>query len=186
VKKETVAGGVAYSVLHVSPFAWFGLAVLFVLATIPVVLSALGDQYVSHTYFMGKEIFHHTFVHFLFLGSFFAVMTLGVLSVTAAKYVITLRPELITVRWRVFPHLGWTWTLVPGGEVKVALAYLGVRVNRRPVPEVLVVSTNGEISFGSILPYEVREFLCAAIHDYYHGATSVRAGQGSAASVRAV
>ena len=41
---------------------------------------------------------------------------------------------------------------------------------------------NGEIGFGKILPNDVKEFLGAAMHDYYNGAGLVTAGQAVIAS----
>jgi hypothetical protein len=51
--------------------------------------------------------------------------------------------------------------------VRVKLAFDGTEINGKPVPAVVMASGGKEISFGSMLKDDVKEYLAGAIQHYY-------------------
>ena len=172
VKMGMVDGGVTCRVRSSSLFGW-----LWLLGTGMALVVIFTDLAQGDAFVMGEWVPHPSFRHFFALGAFLAFFSLPGLAFTVASYVVTLKPDSVTVRWRVLPNLGWTWTLPAGGGVKVFLAHRGSSANKKPVPALVIASQGREISFGGFLPYDVKEFLGAAIHDYYNGAGLVRTSQ---------
>jgi hypothetical protein len=88
---------------------------------------------------------------------------------TIARYRVELTDDLLTVRWRILPYVGWTWRLPVGDEVKVTLAYRGSSENDKPVEAIIVSSEGKDIDFGAFLANDVKDFLAGAIRHYYAG-----------------
>jgi hypothetical protein len=104
---------------------------------------------------------------FLFMGLIYVPFLLIGLAFSLARYRVTLSDEAFTVRWRILPYLGWTWTLPVGEGVAVTLAFRGSSDNKKPVESIVVTSLGKETHFGAFLPADVKEFLAGAIQHYY-------------------
>ena len=115
----------------------------------------------------GRPIAHPEWWQFVLLGLFYLPFFAVGFALTVARYTVRLSPDRLRVRWRCLPGVGWTWELPAGSSVRVTLAYRGATENDRPVPAVVVVSDGREITFGSFLGKDVKDFLRAAIVDYY-------------------
>ena len=107
--------------------------------------------------------------HGLFLGLFYVPFFLVGFAFTVARYRVELTDDMVVVRWRILPYVGWTWRLPVGDEVKVSLAYRGSSQNDKPVESVVVTSQGAAIDFGAFLSADVKEYLAGAICYYYAG-----------------
>ena len=105
--------------------------------------------------------------HYLQLTALYVPFLLIGFAFTVSRYRVTLTDDQITVRWRIIPFIGWTWSLAVGDRVAVKLAYDGTEINGKPVPAVVMASGGKEISFGSMLKDDVKEYLAGAIQHYY-------------------
>lgn len=115
----------------------------------------------------GRLVAHPEWWQFALLGLFYAPFFFVGFALTVSRYTVRLSPDRLRVRWRFLPGLGWTWELPVGAEVGATLAYRGAEENDRPVAAVVVASDGREIAFGSFLAKDVKDFLRAAIVDYY-------------------
>jgi hypothetical protein len=107
--------------------------------------------------------------HFALLALFYIPFFLVGFAFTIARYRVELTDDLLIVRWRILPYVGWTWRLPVGDEVKVTLAYRGSSENDKPVEAIIVSSEGKDIDFGAFLANDVKDFLAGAIHHYYAG-----------------
>jgi hypothetical protein len=164
VATEILADGVAYSVRQGSCFGWFWLIFTMVHCAFMVYGLSRGVVRSNH-----QVITNPTGWHFLFMALFYAPFFLIGFGFTVARCRIELTQAGVAVRWRILPGIGWTWHLPAGEEVRVVLAYRGVRANKRPVQAIAISSQGKELSFGSMLTDDVKEYLAAAILDYYQG-----------------
>jgi len=156
--------GVAYGVRLGTWFGWFWLVFTCVHGVALFYGLSHGSVKMS-----GRLVAHPAWWHFALLALFYVPFFLVGFAFTVARYQVILRDDLVTVRWRILPGLGWTWTLPAGDAVKVSLAYRGSQQNKRPVESVVVASQGKELHFGAFLPEDVKERLAALIR-YYYGA----------------
>jgi hypothetical protein len=105
--------------------------------------------------------------HYLGLALFYVPFFLVGFAFTVARYRIELTDDLIVVRWRILPYIGWTWRLPVGDEAKVSLAFRGSSENDKPSAAIVVASQGKDIDFGAFLADDVKEFLAGAIQYYY-------------------
>jgi len=124
----------------------------------------------------GRMVVQPEWWHFALLALFYVPFFLVGFAFTLARYRVSLSDDLIAVRWRILPWVGWTWTLPIGDEVSVSLAFRGSRENKKPVESVVVASQGKELHFGAFLPADVKEFLAGLIRHYYGDAPSVGVG----------
>ena len=115
----------------------------------------------------GRMVANPGWWYFALLALFYVPFFLVGFTFTLSTYAVRLAPDRLRVRWRVLPGLGWTWELPVGAEVRTTLAYRGAEENDRPVAAIVVSSDGREIDFGSFLAKDVKDFLRAAIVDYY-------------------
>jgi uncharacterized membrane protein len=118
----------------------------------------------------GQLVTHPSVWHFLGLSAFYALFFAVGFAFTLSRYTIRLADAEATVRFRLFPFVGWTWRLAVGEVIRVSLAYRGARENNNAVTAVVLVSNGKEISFGSFLAKDVKEYLASAIDGFYNGA----------------
>jgi hypothetical protein len=117
----------------------------------------------------GRTVAQPEWWHFALLALFYVPFFLVGFAFTLARYRVSLADDLITVRWRVLPWVGWTWTLPVGDDVAVTLAFRGSRENEKPVESVVIASRGKELHFGAFLPADVKDFLAGAIRHHYAG-----------------
>jgi hypothetical protein len=117
----------------------------------------------------GTVVAHAAWWHYLVLALFYVPFFLVGFAFTIARYRVELTDDLLTVRWRILPYVGWTWRLPVGDEVKVTLAYRGSSENDKPVEAIIVSSEGKDIDFGAFLANDVKGFLAGAIRHYYAG-----------------
>jgi hypothetical protein len=117
----------------------------------------------------GTVVAHAAWWHYLVLALFYVPFFLVGFAFTIARYRVELTDDLLTVRWRILPYVGWTWRLPVGDEVKVTLAYRGSSENDKPVEAIIVSSEGKDIDFGAFLANDVKDFLAGAIRHYYAG-----------------
>jgi len=151
-------------------FGWFWLA--FTCVHCVAMFYGLSDGSVKMS---GTIVAHATWWHYLGLALFYVPFFLVGFAFTIARYRVELTDDLITVRWRILPYLGWTWTLPLGEGVAVTLAFRGSSENDKPVESVVIRSLGQETHFGAFLPPDVKEFLAGAIRHYY-GEPAAEAG----------
>ena len=106
---------------------------------------------------------------YLGLALFYVPFFLVGFAFTVARYRVELTDDMVVVRWRILPYIGWTWRLPVGDEVKVSLAYRGSSENDKPSMAIVVASQGKDIDFGAFLADDVKEFLAGAIRYYYGG-----------------
>jgi len=106
---------------------------------------------------------------YLGLALFYVPFFLVGFAFTVARYRVELTNDMVVVRWRILPYIGWTWHLPVGDEVKVSLAYRGSSENDKPSMAIVVASQGKDIDFGAFLADDVKEFLAGAIRFYYAG-----------------
>jgi hypothetical protein len=154
--------GVAYGVRLGTWFGWIWLAFTSFHCVALFYGLAQGSLKMN-----GRTVAHPEWWHFALLALFYAPFFLVGFAFTLARYQVILRDDLVTVRWRILPGLGWTWTLPAGDAVKVSLAYRGSRRNKQPVESIVVESLGKEIDFGAFLAEDTKERLAALIRHYY-------------------
>ena len=115
----------------------------------------------------GRLVVHPTWGDYAQLVGSYVPFLLAGIALTAARYRVTLTDDRVVVRWRMLPFVGWTWSLAVGEQVAVKLAYDGTEVNGKPVPAVVMSSEGRQLSFGSLLKADVKEYLAGAIQHYY-------------------
>ncbi len=115
----------------------------------------------------GRMVTQPEWWHFALLALFYVPFFLVGFAFTIARYRVELTDDLLTVRWRILPYVGWTWRLPVGDEVKVSLAYRGSSENDKPAVAIVVASQGKDIDFGAFLADDVKEFLAGAIRYYY-------------------
>ncbi len=164
VDVEPLGEGVVYSAGQGSCFGWFWL--IFTTTHCFFMFSGLSHGTVRANH---RVITNPTFMHFFLMGLFYVPFFFVGLAFTVSRFRVELQSDCIAVRWRVLPGVGWTWRLTVAGAVDAVLDYRGARVNKRPVRAVVLKSDGKEIAFGSFLSDDVKEYLAAAVVDYYHG-----------------
>ncbi len=164
--------GVSYGVRLGTWFGWFWLVFTCVHCVALFYGMSQGAVKVN-----GRMVAQPEWWHFALLALFYVPFFLVGLAFTLARYRVSLTDDLIAVRWRIFPGIGWTWTLPVGEEVSVSLAFRGSRENKKPVESVVIASQGKETHFGAFLPADVKEFLAGAIRHYYGE------GEGTAAFI---
>ncbi len=118
---------------------------------------------------------HPSVWHFLGLAAFYWLFFAVGFAFTLSRYTIRLADAQATVRYRLFPFVGWTWRLAVGESIRVSLAYRGARENGSAVNAVVLSSEGKEISFGSFLAKDVKQHLASAIDGFYNGETDGKA-----------
>ena len=162
VSAKTGFQATAYETRLGGCFGWFWLA--FTCVHCVAMFYGLSDGSVKMS---GTIVAHATWWHYLVLALFYVPFFLVGFAFTIARYRVELTDDLITVRWRILPYVGWTWRLPVGDEVKVTLAYRGSSENDKPVEAVIVSSEGKDIDFGAFLANDVKEFLAGAVRHYY-------------------
>jgi hypothetical protein len=99
------------------------------------------------------------------------------------SYEIVFSDEALVVRRYVFRRLVAEWRLPVGDEVRVGLAYRGVRARYRSKSggsfaqlSVVVSGGDGEIVFGTDLDHARRARLAILIDHHYNGAAEISRG----------
>lgn len=150
-------------------FGWFWLA----FTTIHCALMFWGLVHGQvHSGRNGPVIADPSVWHYLGFVAFYSVFFAVGFAFTLSRYTVRLRDDLITVRYRLFPFVGWTWQLAAGEAVQVSLGYRGARSNGRAEKAVVVVSDGKEINFGSFLEADVKGYLASSIDAYYNAPES--------------
>ncbi len=166
--------GVTYGVRLGTWFGWFWL--IFTCVHCVALFYGLSEGSVKMN---GRLVAQPEWWYFALLALFYVPFFLVGFAFTLARYRLTLTDALVTLRWRILPCLGWTWTLPAGDAVKVTLAFRGSRENKKPVDAVVVASQGKEIHFGAFLPEDVKEHLGGLIRHYYGEAPSADAGSAA-------
>jgi hypothetical protein len=174
VKVESDFQGVAYGVRLGTWFGWFWL--IFTCVHCVALFYGMSQGSVKMN---GRMIAQPDWWHFALLALFYVPFFLVGFAFTIARYRLTLTDELVTLRWRILPYLGWTSTLPAGDAVKVTLAFRGSKQNKQPMDSVVVASQGKEIHFGAFLPDDVKERLAGLIRHYYGDAPSVDTGSAA-------
>jgi len=167
VSVESDFQGVSYGVRLGTWFGWFWL--IFTCVHCVALFYGLSQGSVKMN---GRMVAQADWWHFALLALFYVPFFLVGFAFTIARYRLTLTDELVTLRWRILPYLGWTSTLPAGDAVKVTLAFRGSRENKKPVDAVVVASQGKEIHFGAFLPGDIKEHLAGLIRHYYGDAPS--------------
>jgi len=162
VKVESDFQGVTYGVRLGTWFGWFWLIFTCVHCVALFYGMSQGSVKVN-----GRMVTQPDWWHFALLALFYVPFFLVGFAFTIARYRLTLTDELVTLRWRILPYLGWTSTLPAGDAVKVTLAFRGSRENKKPVDAVVIASQGKEIHFGAFLPVDIKEHLAGLIRHYY-------------------
>jgi hypothetical protein len=174
VKVESDFQGVSCGVRLGTWFGWFWLIFTCVHCVALFYGMSQGSVKVN-----GRMVTQPDWWHFALLALFYVPFFLVGFAFTIARYRLTLTDELVTLRWRVLPYLGWTSTLPAGDAVKVTLAFRGSKQNKKPVDAVVVASQGKEIHFGAFLPDDVKEHLAGLIRHYYGDAPTADAGSAA-------
>lgn len=174
VSVESDFQGVSYGVRLGTWFGWFWL--IFTCVHCVALFYGLSQGSVKMN---GRMVAQADWWHFALLALFYVPFFLVGFAFTIARYRLTLTDELVTLRWRILPFLGWTSTLSAGDAVKASLAFRGSRENKKPVDAVVVASQGKEIHFGAFLPEEVKEHLAGLIRHYYGDAPTADAGSAA-------
>jgi hypothetical protein len=174
VKVESDFQGVTYGVRLGTWFGWFWL--IFTCVHCVALFYGMSQGSVKMN---GRMVAHPDWWHFALLALFYVPFFLVGFAFTIARYRLTLTDELVTLRWRILPYLGWTSTLPAGEAVKVTLAFRGSRENKKPVDAVVIASQGKEIHFGAFLPVDIKEHLAGLIRHYYGDAPTVDAGSAA-------
>jgi hypothetical protein len=146
-------------------FGWFWLA----FTTVHCVFMFYGLAY-GTVRINGELVAHPSVWHFLGLAAFYSLFFAVGFAFTLSRYTVRLADAQATVRFRLFPFVGWTWRLAVGEVIRVSLAYRGARENNSAVTAVVLASDGKEISFGSFLAKDVKEYLAGSIDGFYNGA----------------
>jgi hypothetical protein len=174
VKVESSFQGVSYGVRLSTGFGWFWL--IFTCVHCVALFYGMSQGSVKMN---GRIVEQPEWWHFALLALFYVPFFLVGFAFTIARYRLTLTDELVTLRWRVLPYLGWTSTLAAGDAVKVSLAFRGSKENKKPVEAVVVASQGKEIHFGAFLSVDIKEHLAGLIRHYYGDAPPADAGSAA-------
>ena len=174
VKVESSFQGVSYGVRLSTGFGWFWL--IFTCVHCVALFYGMSQGSVKMN---GRIVEQPEWWHFALLVLFYVPFFLVGFAFTIARYRLTLTDELVTLRWRVLPYLGWTSTLAAGDAVKVSLAFRGSKENKKPVEAVVVASQGKEIHFGAFLSVDIKEHLAGLIRHYYGDAPPADAGSAA-------
>ena len=174
VSVESDFQGVSYGVRLGTWFGWFWL--IFTCVHCVALFYGLSQGSVKMN---GRMVAQADWWHFALLVLFYVPFFLVGFAFTIARYRLTLTDELVTLRWRILPFLGWTSTLSAGDAVKASLAFRGSRENKKPVDAVVVASQGKEIHFGAFLPVDIKEHLAGLIRHYYGDAPTADAGSAA-------
>ena len=174
VSVESDFQGVSYGVRLGTWFGWFWL--IFTCVHCVALFYGLSQGSVKMN---GRMVAQADWWHFALLALFYVPFFLVGFAFTIARYRLTLTDELVTLRWRILPFLGWTSTLSAGDAVKASLAFRGSRENKKPVDAVVVASQGKEIHFGAFLPVDIKEHLAGLIRHYYGDAPTADAGSAA-------
>jgi hypothetical protein len=164
VSAETGFQGAAYETRLGGCFGWFWL--VFTCVHCVAMFYGLAGGSVKMG---GTVVAHAAWWHYLVLALFYVPFFLVGFAFTIARYRVELTDDLLTVRWRILPYVGWTWRLPVGDDVMVTLAYRGSSENDEPVEAIIVSSEGKDIDFGAFLANDVKDFLAGAIRHYYAG-----------------
>lgn len=159
-----------YATRQGSWFGWFWLTFTTVHCAFMFYGLAQGTVRVNH-----QVVTHPTVWHFLGMAAFYSIFFAVGFAFTLSRYTVRLRDDLLTVRYRLFPFVGWTWKLAVGETIKVSLAFRGARENGNAVSAVVLTSDGKEVSFGSFLAKDVKQHLAAAIDRFYNGSDGATA-----------
>ena len=162
VSAETGFQGAAYETRLGGCFGWFWL--VFTCVHCVAMFYGLAGGSVKMG---GTVVAHAAWWHYLVLALFYVPFFLVGFAFTIARYRVELTDDLLTVRWRILPYVGWTWRLPVGDDVKVTLAYRGSSENDEPVEAIIVSSEGKDIDFGAFLANDVKDFLAGAIRHCY-------------------
>ncbi len=146
-------------------FGWFWLAFTTIHCAFMFYGLSQGALHVNH-----QVVTHPTIWHYLGLSAFYSIFFAVGFAFTLSRYTVRLADAQATVRFRLFPFVGWTWRLAVGEVIRVSLAYRGARENNSAVNAVVLASDGKEISFGSFLAKDVKEYLAGSIDGFYNGA----------------
>lgn len=174
VSVESDFQGVSYGVRLGTWFGWFWL-----IFTCVHCVALFYGMFQGSMKMNGRLVTQPDWWHFALLALFYVPFFLVGFAFTIARYRLTLTDELVTLRWRILPFLGWTSTLSAGDAVKASLAFRGSRENKKPVDAVVVASQGKEIHFGAFLPEDVKEHLAGLIRHYYGDAPTADAGSAA-------
>ncbi len=142
---------------------------------------------VAMTYVTSFDFVKNTAHPFLYAGLLALLPAIAVvclpLSVLLRSYEIVFSDEALVVRRYVFRRLVAEWRLPVGDEVRVGLAYRGVRARRRSKSgggfaqlSMVVSGGDGEIVFGTDLDHARRARLAILIDHHYNGADEISRG----------
>lgn len=159
--------GVSYGVRLGNLFGWLWLAFTCVHGAALFYGLSQGSLKMN-----GRPIEQASWWHFALLGLTYVPFILVGLAFTVARFRLTLTDELVTLRWRILPYVGWTWTLPVGDTVRASLAHRGSLRNRKPVDSVVIASQGKEIHFGAFLAEDVKERLAGLIRHHFGDAPS--------------
>lgn len=152
---------------------WFGWAWLtFTTVHAGFMFSGLAHGTVKMNH---QLVAHPTVWHFLGMAAFYSLFFAVGLALTLSRYTVRLADESVTVRYRLFPLVGWTWRLPVGETIRITLADRGSRHNEQTARAIVLVSGEKEISFGSFLADDVKRYIAAQIDGYYNGYQTVTA-----------
>ena len=174
VSVESDFQGVSYGVRLGTWFGWFWL-----IFTCVHCVALFYGMFQGSVKMNGRMVAQADWWHFALLALFYVPFFLVGFAFTIARYRLTLTDELVTLRWRILPFLGWTSTLSAGDAVKASLAFRGSRENKKPVDAVVVASQGKEIHFGAFLPVDIKEHLAGLIRHYYGDAPTADAGSAA-------
>ena len=162
VSVESGFQGLSYGARVSTKFGWLWMTLATAILILMLYSTAKGVVRIN-----GQLVVEPYWWHYLQLIAFYVPFLLIGFAFTMSRYRVTLADDRITVRWRIIPFIGWTWSLAVGNQVTVKLAYNGTEINGKPVPAVVIASDGKEISFGSMLKDDVKEYLAGAIQHYY-------------------
>jgi hypothetical protein len=162
VSVESDFQGLSYGARVSTKFGWLWMSLATAFFVLMLYSVAQGVVRIN-----GRLVTTPEWWHYLQMTAIYVPFLLIGFAFTMARYRVTLTDGQITVRWRIIPFLGWTWSLAVGDQVRVKLAFDGTEINGKPVPAVVMASGGKEISFGSMLKDDVKEYLAGAIQHYY-------------------
>jgi hypothetical protein len=162
VSVESGFQGLSYGARVTTAFGWVWMTLVTAAFVVMFYATANGTVRIN-----GRLVTEPAWWHYLELTALCVPFLLVGCALTMSRYRVTLTDDQIVIRWRVIPFLGWTWRLAVGDQVSVRLAYDGTEINGKPVPAVVMASGGKEISFGSMLKDDVKEYLAGAIQHYY-------------------
>ncbi len=162
VSVESDFQGLSYGAHVSAKFGWVWMTLATAIFFLMLYATAQGVVRIN-----GRLVTTPEWWHYLQLIALYVPFLLIGFAFTISRYRVTLTDNRIVIRWRITPFLGWTWSLAVGDQVTVKLAFDGTEINGKPVPAVVMASDGKEISFGSMLKDDVKEYLAGAIQHYY-------------------